>query len=1041
MSDTVAFLLKRHENILSSLAGYLSGHTEHINDFSEGSITRSLLEGLSQEIYRQNITYAQGIAEAIRTSMKQAFNQPLLESQKASGQFTAYRSMLPAPGSVTLSYENTGASLTGTVSATGLLTVASIATGAIVIGQGITGGTLPAGTYIQSFVTGTGGTSGLGTYQLASSSSISAIASTTSFTTFGLFGAPSGLIVTSTTAGNIPVSSSGSYYYSILAQYNSSYVSVASSPIQIQFASAQNVSLSWAAKSGATGYYIYRSDSPYMLNASRITISSGATTTYTDNNTGLTSAKWPGIVYTFGVSATNLTNGTLVEGPALGVSGSPTANTTNVSWSPVSSGDVASTPTGYYVYQSNYNVNLDYPEYANVSLSSGGTLNYGSYFYISSIVGTTMTVASITSGAPTAGQLLSGNWVLGGTKITSQLTGTAGSTGTYQINLSQTLPATSYTAYIGTSSNNGNTITAASNIMTVHGGVVGTLVAGQTITGTNVAAGTTIVNQISGTTGGLGTYTVSISQSTTSTTITSLYGILSSLSYYYSVTALSSVSESRPSPPISTAVNSTYRTVNLTWPATTGAVGYRVYRDTSVNFTSPVSYDVTTNALTDTGSNITAASTYPTTNRIATISVGATNTFKTANVPGSSASWPSTGLAFSVQGAITIPSGTQVSVPNTGKIYQFPVGVTMSAGAESVTGIVESLTYGAIGNSSANSITNFVTPVYGISSGTNFQPFINGSDIETEEQWKTRFIASLKDLGRGTLESIQFGALSVKLFDNNGFIYEQVTRSIAVEPSSQVVSVYIHNGSSTSSSADLVQETQKIINGYTNNQGIRQAGYKPAGIPVTVYAALTQRQDVYVELNIMQNFAFSIIQENVTNSIKQYFADMYISDGFKVPSITSVTALSPTGSQLYKYRIVAIDYLGNKSLPSATVEITNGNVSPYNTLVWSVDGSGPTISFYEILRWDGTNWGLVTTVATTSSSTITYTDSSSLLSQYSFVNPVVKYFQKSDLIKMIMRTPGVLSASLTVPDINAVDQNVIVPSRGTILVPGNIYFK
>lgn len=1029
MSDTVAFLLKRHENILSSLAGYFSGHTEHINDFSEGSITRSLLEGLSQEIYRQNITYAQGISEAIRTSMKQAFNQPLLESQKASGQFTAYRSMLPAPGSVTLSYENTGASLTGTVSATGLLTVASIATGAIVIGQGITGGTLPAGTYIQSFVTGTGGNSGLGTYQLASPSSISAITNATSFTTVGLFGTPAGLIVTSTTAGSIPVSSSGSYYYSILAQYNTSYVSVASSPIQVQFASAQNVVLSWAAKSGATGYYIYRSTSPYMLNASRITISSGATTTYTDNNSGLTTAKWPGTVYTFGVSATNLTNGTLVEGPALGVTGSPTANTTNVSWSPVSAGDAASTPTGYYVYQSNYNVNLDYPEYANISLSSGGTLNYGSYFYISSIVGTTMTVSSITSGAPTTGQLLSGNWVLGGTTIVSQLTGTTGSTGTYQLNLSQTLPATSYTASI------------SGTTMTVTGGLTGTIVAGQTITGTNVAAGTTIVSQISGTTGGVGTYTISITQNTASTTITSLYGILSSLSYYYAVTALSSISESRPSPTISTSVNSTYRTVNLTWPAATGAVGYRVYRDTSVSFSSPFSYDVTTNAFTDTGSNMTAVGTYPATDRIATVPVGAVATFKTANVPGADASWPSVGLAFSVQGAITIPSGTQVSVPNTGKIYQFPASVTMSAGADSATGIIESLTYGAIGNSSANSITNFVTPVYGISSGTNSQPFINGSDIETEEQWKTRFIASLKDLGRGTLESIQFGALSVKLFDNNGFIYEQVTRAIALEPSSQVVSVYIHNGSSTSSSADLVQETQKIINGYTNNQGIRQAGYKPAGIPVTVYSALTQRQDVYVELNIMQNFAFSIIQENVTNSIKQYFADMYISDGFKVPSITSVTALSPTGSQSYKYRIVAIDYLGNKSLPSATVEITNGNVSPYNTLVWPVDGSGPTISFYEILRWDGTNWGLVTTVATTSATTITYTDSSLYVSQYSFVNPIVKYFQKSDLIKMIMRTPGVLSASLTVPDVNSLDQNVIVPPRGTILIPGNIYFK
>jgi len=48
----------------------------------------------------------------------------------------------------------------------------------------------------------------------------------------------------------------------------------------------------------------------------------------------------------------------------------------------------------------------------------------------------------------------------------------------------------------------------------------GTLFPGNTITGTGVTAGTVILNQISGTTGGVGTYTVNTSQTVASTTIT-----------------------------------------------------------------------------------------------------------------------------------------------------------------------------------------------------------------------------------------------------------------------------------------------------------------------------------------------------------------------------------------------------------------------------------------------------------------------------------------------------------------------------------------
>jgi hypothetical protein len=82
-----------------------------------------------------------------------------------------------------------------------------------------------------------------------------------------------------------------------------------------------------------------------------------------------------------------------------------------------------------------------------------------------------------------------------------------------------------FTGYIGTSSDNGTTISAASNILTVSSSqsIVGNIYVGQTISGTGVPAGLTIVASSTTSTtgrGGAGTYVVSSSTSITSRSLT-----------------------------------------------------------------------------------------------------------------------------------------------------------------------------------------------------------------------------------------------------------------------------------------------------------------------------------------------------------------------------------------------------------------------------------------------------------------------------------------------------------------------------------------
>jgi hypothetical protein len=67
-----------------------------------------------------------------------------------------------------------------------------------------------------------------------------------------------------------------------------------------------------------------------------------------------------------------------------------------------------------------------------------------------SIAGTTLTVTAVTTGVLTTGQTISGTNVTTGTQILSQLSGTAGGVGTYQVSVSQTTASTTITGSGGT---------------------------------------------------------------------------------------------------------------------------------------------------------------------------------------------------------------------------------------------------------------------------------------------------------------------------------------------------------------------------------------------------------------------------------------------------------------------------------------------------------------------------------------------------------------------------------------------------------------
>lgn len=137
--------------------------------------------------------------------------------------------------------------------------------------------------------------------------------------------------------------------------------------------------------------------------------------------------------------------------------------------------------------------------------------------FTSSVSGTTLTVTNITNGTIAAGQSLFGVGVTAETVITALGTGTGG-IGTYTINLSQTITSEQMNSTAVAANVTGS---ISGTTLTVTAVASGTLYIGQTIQGTGVTA-LTIITALGTGSGGTGTYTVSTSQTASSTTLYAL---------------------------------------------------------------------------------------------------------------------------------------------------------------------------------------------------------------------------------------------------------------------------------------------------------------------------------------------------------------------------------------------------------------------------------------------------------------------------------------------------------------------------------------
>ena len=445
------------------------------------------------------------------------------------------------------------------------LNVTAVAGGTLYVGDTVLGTGVTTGTEITAFGTGTGGTGKytLNIYQQINSSTLTTESNQLNVTAVSVgklnfgdtitgTGVADGTTITGFKNKFIGTAAISSTTMTISA-VTSGAVSVGDIVTGPGVVAGTTIS-SFGTGSGGLGTYVVSISqttasttiSTYSNGVGVYSVSSSqtvASTTLTTQSSELTITAVTNGVYNIGdvVSGTGVTSGTTITGFASKFSGtgsigfqatgSITGTTLNIIGIVGGIVSVGDTITGAGITAGTTITGLGSGSGSTGTYTVNNSQTVG--FVTINGTSTVLNVTAATSGALVVGDILTGTGVTPNTKIATFSTGTGG-IGTYTVNNAQQVLPTAVSTYsnttgaysISTAQNVASTtITTAStylNLTAVAGGIFSV---GDTISGTGVTSGTTIVSYGTAT-GGVGSYEVSIAQTVSPTTISANSNIL-----------------------------------------------------------------------------------------------------------------------------------------------------------------------------------------------------------------------------------------------------------------------------------------------------------------------------------------------------------------------------------------------------------------------------------------------------------------------------------------------------------------------------------
>lgn len=287
-------------------------------------------------------------------------------------------------------------------------------------------------------------------------------------------------------------------------------------------------------------------------------------------------------------------------------------------------------------------------------------------------------------------------------------------------------------------------------------------------------------------------------------------------------------------------------------------------------------------------------------------------------------------LSASASKSVPVAAGTAAAVPNSTLQWKTGQSITVAPGA-SVNTTATCTTAGSVGNVPANAITQLVVPVANLTvTNESAQPAVSGRDTETQVQLQAQLSQKVNKLQRATSSAVEAGALTSQLTDASGNPTEQVVKAKEVDSNTKGLAYcYVYNGTGAMSTA-LLTQTQNVINGYTDTNGVIHIGYKAAGITCTVVDA--PETTVNVSVAVLPAFAYTLaaVTGGVQTAIQAFFDNLDLGSALSVtqlafailavPGVADVQITSPSAS------LTAVPYVGNPTA-APTLTAVSGSTS------------------------------------------------------------------------------------------------------------------
>ena len=194
--------------------------------------------------------------------------------------------------------------------------------------------------------------------------------------------------------------------------------------------------------------------------------------------------------------------------------------------------------------------------------------------------------------------------------------------------------------------------------------------------------------------------------------------------------------------------------------------------------------------------------------------------------------------------------------------------LTIPAGQTVGEGSVVCTTAGVVGNVPANTITILSGSNLSVVSVTNPLSFSMGSDGESDQAMKARFVAFIASIARATPASLEYAARAQKRYDAEGNIIEAVER-VAVQEYAGYVRLFIYSGSGASDA--LVEQVQRVIDGYFDDTNeVIVGGYRAAGVFVLVGAMATKTVDISAEVDLLPGYTSNTAMDTAVRAAIDY---------------------------------------------------------------------------------------------------------------------------------------------------------------------------